>query len=411
MTLPLLPRELFAEEHRPADGVAIEPLLPLYVQSVFLYRQAGNSAPIQPARVEKKSFKGKKSIKEQVMTVDGIRRVYMGGLSADITGKDIVDRFSSFGAVCKVDIIRREEGECRGFAYVDLQCTEEAWTRCCSVYNGRVWKGGKKLKLEAAKEDYKVRLERERKSSGEKKKKTTKKRVRHAADMSIVTDESASSRKGWRRGRFGRALAVMHMRKPDGTEITIDPAHHTKALQKLFGSVRPKPVEELTLFYPSRDLESPASAESTDSDSSIPNVADDSIERSAEKMQSQTEIKLSGWAKVVSSGTSFRLGLLPEEPQVEVACTVDESVPSAEPGDALMKPAPKAMLPDYNFAALFGPIDLPFELLPAPNDAAEARAEWEQSIPILRSHYKERHKQAQKLQRRKTQLTRRRTKQ
>lgn len=335
----------------------------------------------------------------------------MGGLSADITGKDIIDRFSSFGVVCKVDIVRTDEGACRGFAYVDLQCTEEAWTRCCSVYNGRVWKSGKKLKLEAAKEDYKARLERERK--GSRKQKKSRKRVKHATDMSIATDESVSNKKGWRRGRFGRAIAVMHMKKPDGTEITIDPSHHKEALQKLFGSVRPKPLEELTLFYQTQGLASSASDEPTDNDSFVSNVADNYSDRLAEEIQRQGEAEPSGWAKVVSSGTSFRLGLLPEESQVEVACIMDKSVPSAEPdtSGARMKPVSKEMLPDYNFATLFTPIDLPFELLPAPKDASEAHAEWRRSISFLRSDYKQRHKLAQKLQRRRAQLTRRHIKQ
>jgi RNA recognition motif-containing protein len=39
------------------------------------------------------------------------KRVYIGGLSKDINEKDLESRFSSFGVVSKVDIIRQSTGE------------------------------------------------------------------------------------------------------------------------------------------------------------------------------------------------------------------------------------------------------------------------------------------------------------
>lgn len=55
-----------------------------------------------------------------------------------------------------------------------------------------------------------------------------------------------SPRRGWKRGRFGRAVAVVRMRRPDGRMITIDPDHHKQTIQKLFGSVRPLPITRLS---------------------------------------------------------------------------------------------------------------------------------------------------------------------
>lgn len=41
----------------------------------------------------------------------------------------------------------------------------------------------------------------------------------HAKDMTPVTDNNMGTRKGWKRGRYGRAIAVMRLKKKDGTTV------------------------------------------------------------------------------------------------------------------------------------------------------------------------------------------------
>lgn len=41
----------------------------------------------------------------------------------------------------------------------------------------------------------------------------------HAKDMTPVTDNNMGTRKGWKRGRYGRAIAVMRLKKNDGTKV------------------------------------------------------------------------------------------------------------------------------------------------------------------------------------------------
>lgn len=292
----------------------------------------------------------------------------MSGLPGDITEKDITDRFTSFGKVSKVDIIRTDEGDCRGFAYVDLDCTLNSWKKCASVYNGRVWKAGLKLKLETAKETYLERLKKEQIETP--KKKARKKRVVHATDMSLVTENNMDDRKGWRRSRFGRAVAVVKMKRPDRTDITIDPSHYKDNLQKLFGSIKPKPVSQLTIHY----------------DSEI-------FDNTREPQDVGDEEPQSEWAKVVSTGTTFKLGLAPEEQEQQV----DITIPLSEQQESV----PLVMIKDYNFATLFTPLDpLPFPR----NTDSSTFEEWKATMPDLSTNLKSKRKQALKMQRRKSSL-------
>lgn len=66
-----------------------------------------------------------------------------------------------------------------------------------------------------------------------------------AADQSLVTDKAAANRKGWRQARYGRAVAIMRVRKPDGQVIVVDPVHYKAGLERLFGTVKPKPLNQL----------------------------------------------------------------------------------------------------------------------------------------------------------------------
>ena len=126
-----------------------------------------------------------------------------------------------------------------------------------NTLNGCAWKGGK-LHISQAKpnrfktlEDGRVsiiNLPSEDEKNGEKQKIPKKKRklVRMSGDQSLVTDKNVDKRKGWRRGRYGRAIACLRIRKPNRQLLIVDPSHYKNNLEKLFGSVRPKPLPQLT---------------------------------------------------------------------------------------------------------------------------------------------------------------------
>lgn len=125
-----------------------------------------------------------------------------------------------------------------------------------NVLNGCAWKGGK-LHISFAKankfrtlEDGRiVVIKNEEEEVKKKKKKIPKKKrnlIRHAGDFSLVTDKNVDKRKGWRRGRYGRAIACLRIRRPNRQMLIIDPSHYKNNLEKLFGSIRPKPLSQLS---------------------------------------------------------------------------------------------------------------------------------------------------------------------
>jgi len=81
--------------------------------------------------------------------------------------------------------------------------------------------------------------------------KRIRRRVRHAACLDPVKDPSPSGAppRGWKKARYGRAVMLVHVRRPDGKIIAVDPDHHKNRFEKLFGSVRPKPLSALTWSY------------------------------------------------------------------------------------------------------------------------------------------------------------------
>jgi hypothetical protein len=59
------------------------------------------------------------------------KRIYIGGLTADISQKDVVGRFTPFGEVVSVEVIKAkavgaDPDTCRGFAYVTLNPKDDA---------------------------------------------------------------------------------------------------------------------------------------------------------------------------------------------------------------------------------------------------------------------------------------------
>lgn len=120
------------------------------------------------------------------------------------------------------------------------------------VYNGAKWRG-QELKLEEAKMDWQERKRLRQEKILEQEEKKKKRLLRwndsegfHAKDMTPVTDNNMGTRKGWKRGRYGRAISVMRLKKNDGTKFVFEPTHYKNNLTKLYNiGVRMKPVSQL----------------------------------------------------------------------------------------------------------------------------------------------------------------------
>lgn len=85
-------------------------------------------------------------------------RLHLGGLAPDVRDDEVAARFASFGTVHGVEVMRDDMAACRGFAYVDLESTEEQMEKCLKVYSGSKWRG-RTLSIGLARPSYRERLE------------------------------------------------------------------------------------------------------------------------------------------------------------------------------------------------------------------------------------------------------------
>ncbi|KAG1174674.1 hypothetical protein G6F70_004666 [Rhizopus microsporus] len=174
------------------------------------------------------------------------------GLHSSITEDQIKERFSKFGTISNVQVAKDCENLCRGFAHMNIETTTKKWAQCLSVFKGSKWKG-QEIKIEEAKMDYKEREALRQQKIEERQERKRKRLARwndsdgfHAKDMSLITDNNINNKRGWKRGRYGRAIAVMRLSKPDGTKFVFDPTHYKNNLTKLYNiGVPMKPVEKL----------------------------------------------------------------------------------------------------------------------------------------------------------------------
>ncbi|PVU93617.1 hypothetical protein BB559_003229 [Furculomyces boomerangus] len=183
-------------------------------------------------------------------------RVYVGGLPDNTTSKELEAKFKPFGEIDNVNMPKNHPGtKPRGIGYLTLKSTLHKWSKCQNLYNGAKWKGSL-LKVAVAKEHYLDRINREIEKnktteikSIKPKKAFYKSSVLMSEDMSLVTEKNVDGRKGWKRGRYGRAVAVLRMRDPKGKIISIDPLKYRNNLEKLFGTIKPKRLADLDYYY------------------------------------------------------------------------------------------------------------------------------------------------------------------
>ncbi|CAE6445607.1 hypothetical protein ACGC1H_003889 [Rhizoctonia solani] len=161
-------------------------------------------------------------------------RLHISGLTPSISASDLKQRFSTFGDVRDVDGVGKLDGvgRPRKFAYLTLETTQPKLARCMNLLSGSTWKGAK-LRIGEAKPDYKARHEREinpplpaprPKLSAEAHRRARLKfrlrarrlirgtQGRQLKDMSIITLETASKHKGWRRTPLNHLIRPMRMR-------------------------------------------------------------------------------------------------------------------------------------------------------------------------------------------------------
>ncbi|KAG0173626.1 nucleolar protein 8 [Apophysomyces sp. BC1015] len=215
------------------------------------------------------------------------KRIYIGGLHESVTEDLLIDRFSKFGKITQLTVGKGSEGQCRGFGHMTISTTSKQWQTCLSTYNGAKWKG-KNMRLEEARPDH---VERKRKEEEECKIKEEKQRKRLlrwndsdgflAKDMTPVTDSNMKTRKGWKRGRYGRAISVMRLQKEDGTRFVFDPTHYKNNLTKLYNiDAKMKPTHKLPMMYD----------EYSDSDDSVADWKQHQHKENLDKLTSETPV-------------------------------------------------------------------------------------------------------------------------
>ncbi|KDN39023.1 hypothetical protein RSAG8_09059, partial [Rhizoctonia solani AG-8 WAC10335] len=184
-------------------------------------------------------------------------RLHISGLTPSISASDLKQRFSTFGDVRGVDEVGKLDGvgRPRKFAYLTLETTQPKLARCMNLLSGSTWKGAK-LRIGEAKPDFKARHEREAnppppaprpKLSVEARRRARLKfRLRarrllrgtqgkQLKDMSLVTLDTVSKHKGWRRTPLNHLIRPMSMRPlhPLPSLRTKQPASKTKLKKKL----------------------------------------------------------------------------------------------------------------------------------------------------------------------------------
>ena len=165
------------------------------------------------------------------------KRIYLGGLSADVSQTDLMGRFGPLmTAVHSIDMVPAKRQ-----AYLDADCSEAQLKKCMKLLSGTKWKGSS-LKIEVAKPSFLDQLEKERQlesdptAASEATKKDKKKRKQEernwkpyqfAKDMSVITTRNCKDRRFWKRLPSGKLVRMMRVRMPGSKRITVvDPGKH-----------------------------------------------------------------------------------------------------------------------------------------------------------------------------------------
>ncbi|KAG5274223.1 hypothetical protein AALO_G00133670 [Alosa alosa] len=136
------------------------------------------------------------------------KRLYVGGLSHNISEKDLKDRFGKFGEVSDVEVVtRKDEGgnPVKTFGYININISDDGFKKCLTVLNKSKWKGGT-LQIELAKESFLHRLAMER--------------VENFHMKAAVPGTEIPGHKDWIVSKFGRVLPVLNLKCEGKSKIS-----------------------------------------------------------------------------------------------------------------------------------------------------------------------------------------------
>ncbi|KAJ1510017.1 nucleolar protein 8 [Coelomomyces lativittatus] len=206
-----------------------------------------------------------------------IYRMYLGGFKEPITSSDLTHLFRSFGTLQNIDFPISKNGLLRSFVHFDLISTMSSLSNCLSQLNKATWKGGRiQLQLSHAKKEnvmtppqpvndvsvstpwFVPPLWSTEKTTLDIKSIKTNFNSRFeiqgelAKKMDLIHEENMDLNPLWKRGRFGRPLALMRkMRRIDRSWITIDPVLYKHQLERLYLNPKPNSIMHLTWDYSS----------------------------------------------------------------------------------------------------------------------------------------------------------------
>lgn len=240
------------------------------------------------------------------------------------------------------------------------------------------------------------------------KEKPIRKPARHAADMTLVDEKNVDGRKGWRRGKFGRPIAIVTLRKPDRSLVVMDPSHDTAALEKFYEGFRPRPVRSLIWFStdaptPTTGVEMEYSEYSmSEEDRYIndhPMVDVEAEETKQDEAKTEVSVEESAqaksWDQVVAGG-SFSLSLalnlpVPQAaPEPAAASIVAREAPAKVPTEKV-----KLSKLLFNFSRVFERQD-PSDLFILQGSRMESVTIWKGSRSDIRKDFKKQAKAAKR---------------
>ncbi|CAG0917797.1 unnamed protein product [Notodromas monacha] len=160
------------------------------------------------------------------------RRIFVGGLSNQVTQDDLRSRFVRFGDVVDVELKEKSHpttGEPSYFAFVEIHATEDNLSKCFKLFSNTRWKGGT-MRLEVAKENFLSRLRKERDEN---------------ASISVAAEESVPSKKRSSKSTPPEPIPPVLQRSPQKElKIKIEKQESVSpSLEKISGKKKKKKLE------------------------------------------------------------------------------------------------------------------------------------------------------------------------
>ncbi|XP_076125206.1 nucleolar protein 8 [Alosa pseudoharengus] len=192
------------------------------------------------------------------------KRLYVGGLSHNISEKDLKDRFGKFGEVSDVEVVtRKDEGgnPVKTFGYININISDDGFKKCLTVLNKSKWKG-ETLQIELAKESFLHRLAMERQQAAENAQAKNLNQKERLVDSlkkagvenfhmkAAVPGTEIPGHKDWIVSKFGRVLPVLNLKCEGKSKIfKYDPSKHCHNIKKfdtMTDVTEMTPVSQLT---------------------------------------------------------------------------------------------------------------------------------------------------------------------